>query len=268
MDFSKIKDAVSSQRHIKSIRDSLKKSSPENILIIAHRGGPRLGAHENTIDAFEKAIECGADMIETDIRRTRDGVLVCHHDNHINSIRIADMNFFEANRMASEKGYAIPLLKDLIAMSTKRIKLDIEIKDVGYELEIIDLIRGTFDYSDFVMKSFNDSTVYAIKEIDPRITVGLLVEKHPFNRRTVDAISRLSYEARMAITGADFLSPEASLVNVALTTRMRLLRKKIFVWTVNGEEEIGRIIDFGVDAIITDEPDVALRLSKQRRLRV
>jgi glycerophosphoryl diester phosphodiesterase len=207
-------------------------------------------------------------MIETDIRRTRDGVIVCHHDPHINNVRLADMNFFEANRMAEAKGYAIPLLKDLLALSAKRIKLDLEVKDVGYELEIIDLVRGSLDYTDFVMKSFNDSTVFAIKEIDPRITAGLLVEKSPFNKRAIDAVSRLSYEARMTLIGADFLGAEASLVNLTLTTRMRLIRKKIFVWTVNGEQEISRIIELGVDAIITDEPDVAIRLLKKHSAHV
>jgi glycerophosphoryl diester phosphodiesterase len=260
MDFSSLSQRISSQRHIEAFRKTFQKTPAEKILVVAHRGGPAMGTHENTMAAFEKAIDCGADMIETDVRRTRDGVLVCHHDPDVNGTPLTELSYFEANRMAEANGYTIPYLKDLVSLAATRIKLDIELKNVGYELEIVDTIRGLLEYSEFVMKSFHDSTVYAIKEVDPRITTGLLVEKHPFSHRGLDTMAQLSYEARLALTKADFLGAETTLVNAALVARMRLLKKKIFVWTANGDSEMQRLIDLGVDALITDEPDRALKL--------
>jgi glycerophosphoryl diester phosphodiesterase len=259
MDFVKLAQKIATQsKHIKKFQESLQ--GPERITVVAHRGGPSMGAHENTMAAFEKAIECGADMIETDLRRTRDGVIVCHHDAHIGQEKIADLSYAEANKLAKQKGYEIPHLRSLLALAHGRIQLDLELKEVGYELDVIDQVRDMLKPDAFVMKSFNDSSVYTIKEIDPRIITGLLVDESPYSNKPLDTIAKLSYEARLALTKADFLGPEVALVNKTLLTRMRLLRKKVFVWTPNSEAEIQHLIDLGVDAIITDCPDKALAL--------
>jgi glycerophosphoryl diester phosphodiesterase len=259
MDFIKLTQKLAQQsKHIKRFQDALQ--APERITVVAHRGGPEMGTHENTMAAFEKAIECGADMIETDLRRTRDGVIICHHDAHIGREKIADISYAEANKLAKQKGYEIPHLRSLLTLAHGRIQLDLELKEVGYELDVIDQVRDMLKPDAFVMKSFNDSTVYTIKEIDPRIVTGLLVENKPFNNKPMDTIAKLSYEARMTLTKADFLGPEVSLTNKALVTRMHLLGKKIFVWTPNSDIEIQHLIGLGVDAIITDCPDKALLL--------
>lgn len=233
---------------------------PEHILVVAHRGGPGLGTHENTMRAFEKAIECGAHMIETDIRRTQDGVLVCHHDKDIDGDKLCDLSYAEANKKAKKLGYEIPLLRHLLTLCQGKIKLDLELKEVGYEIDVVDQVREIMKYEDFVMKSFHDTTVYALKEIDPRIVTGLLVEKSPFTSKTLDAVSQLSYEARISFTKADFLGPEVSLVSKTLMARMRLLGKKVYVWTPNSDAEIENLIELGVDAIVTDNPHRALDL--------
>jgi glycerophosphoryl diester phosphodiesterase len=259
MDFLKIAEKLTKQsKHIQKIQTLLQ--APKRITVVAHRGGPAMGAHENTMAAFEKAIECGADMIETDLRRTRDGVIVCHHDAHIGKEKIADLSYAEANKLAKSKGYDIPHLRSLLALAHGRIQLDLELKEVGYELDVIDQVRDMLKPDAFVMKSFNDSSVYTIKEIDPRIITGLLVDKSPYGNKPLDTVAKLSYEARIALTKADFLGPEVALVNKTLVTRMRLLGKKIFVWTPNSDIEIQHLIDLGVDAIITDCPDKALSL--------
>ncbi len=259
MDFIQIVRKIAREnRHVQTVRNAMKK--PDRITVVAHRGGPGMGSHENTMKAFEKAIECGADMIETDIRRTQDGVIVCHHDRGINGKNLSDLTFTEANRLARAKGYDIPLLRNLLSLAQGKIQLDIELKEVGYELDVVDQLRDVLKHEDFVMKSFNDSSVFAIKEIDPRITTGLLVEKSPFGSTPLDAAAQLSYEARLALTKADFLGPESSLVNRALVARMRFLGKKIFVWTPNSDAEIESMIALGVDAIITDKPNRAIEL--------
>jgi glycerophosphoryl diester phosphodiesterase len=263
MDFASITKKVASEvlkqsERIKRIQKSLE--HPSRVTVVAHRGGPGMGPHENTLKAFQKAIECGADMIETDVRRTSDGVLICHHDDHIQKSLLANITYAEANVLAKKQGYEIPQLKHLLALAQGRIQLDIELKEVGYELDVIDTILSSMKHSEFVIKSFNDSSVYAIKEIDPRIVAGLLVEKTPFANRALDTVAKASYEARLALTRADFLGPEVSLVNKTLVTRMHLLGKKVFVWTPNSDAEIEALVELGVDAIITDNPHRALEI--------
>ncbi|NEO48474.1 MAG: hypothetical protein F6K55_31940 [Moorea sp. SIO4A3] len=75
--------------------------------IIAHRGASNC-AKENTIEAYEKAIEFGADLIEFDVIITKDGVLISHHDTMIANQAISQLSFAEINRIAGQQGFRVP----------------------------------------------------------------------------------------------------------------------------------------------------------------
>ena len=104
--------------------------------IIAHRGAVSF-AHENTLEAFEAAVQIGADAVEFDVRRTFDGVLVIHHDATLPGKRrlVANATYEELKLSGARRGYHIPTLEETLHHLCGRIALDIELKEAGFERE-------------------------------------------------------------------------------------------------------------------------------------
>ena len=108
-------------------------------LIIAHRGAPS-DAKENTIESFEKALVSGADMIEFDVRRTKDNVLIAFHDESIQGHSTKDLTFEAMSQMAKHQGFEIPTVEEVLKRATGKIRLDAELKEEGSEEETLALV--------------------------------------------------------------------------------------------------------------------------------
>ena len=119
-------------------------------LVVAHRGASAI-APENTLEAFEKAIQLGADMVEFDVRRSADGVLVVSHD----PLPPTD----------------VPTVEQVVDLCRGRIALDVELKEPGLEDEVLRAVSG----SDFVVTSFLPDVVVTTKQLRPDVRVGLLL---------------------------------------------------------------------------------------------
>ncbi|MGK7875859.1 MAG: glycerophosphodiester phosphodiesterase [Xenococcaceae cyanobacterium] len=232
----------------------------QNILIIAHRGASGLVKFENTLEAFEKAIELGVPLVEFDVRKTQDNFLICYHDESINGVRLADINYNQVLYFSRQQGFEVPLLEDVLKLCQGKIMLDIELKETGYEKEVINLVKRYLDYHEYVMKSFNDSSVLAIKKVDSNITTGLLLGIVKPKNLVVNALSALFPEYRLFKSKADFVSPNYHLLILGFTLRMKLLKKDIYVWTVNDEKLMMKVAKKGIFALITDRPDLATNL--------
>ena len=229
--------------------------------IIAHRGASALVKFENTIEAFEKAIEIGADAMEFDVRRTADGALVSFHDDSVSGRKIADLTLDELQGLAGARGFAVPKVEEIFRMAKGRILLDIELKETGYERELLELASKHLEAGDFVMKSFLDRAIISIKRLDPRVRTGLLLglekPKEGFLRRIVELFPGF----RLARSGADFVAPHYLLLRFGFLARMRLRGIPVFVWTVNDPNMMEDLIARGVHAIITDRPELGLAFS-------
>lgn len=238
-------------------------------LIIAHRGAwHSANVRDNTLEAFHEALRLGVDMIECDVRRTRDGTVVLHHDPTIDCQLLAQLSYRELNRVASSLGFQVPALTDLVAMTNGKTCLDVEIKEEGYESELVGLLEKHLQPEQFVITSFNDSTVRAIKRNHPHVRAGLIlgkaVPKNVFLTRFVE----LFPGGRCRRTGADFLVPHYRLLKFGFLERARKHNRAVFVWTVNDEPLIRSLLrDKRLAAIITDRPDLAVRLRQQLTLR-
>jgi glycerophosphoryl diester phosphodiesterase len=225
-------------------------------VIIAHRGASYLAEHENTLEAFQLAIDIGADYVEFDIRRTKDKKLIVVHDADIGGNLYRDLTYDEVCELTAPLNYNIPLLIDVLKLCQGRIKLDIELKEGGYEKQVVMLVRDMFHYDQFLMKSFDDNVVARIKMIDPNIKTGLLI-----GMETADAKRRFNEyfpERRLKLCNADFVSPYFSLATGEFIHRMRRHKKGVYIWTVNGIKNIEKYIHRKPDGIITDMPDGAI----------
>ena len=228
--------------------------------IVAHRGARGLCDSENTVEAFEKAHEIGAEWIEFDVRRTGDGEFVCFHDEAHGGVPLADLTSPELLASTRAVGFDVPRVEAVLRRFRGRLKLDIEIKEGGYEAELVRLATRYLDPSQFVMKSFVDAAVAAVKRADPAVRAGLLlgVDGPRFDPRVRGR--EVFPESRLLRLKADFASPNDGLVMLGLVQRMHALGMEVWVWTVNDGKRMQELVDLGVDAIITDRPDIGLEV--------
>jgi len=229
-------------------------------MIVAHRGaghaGPTPATRENTFDAFNKAIEIGADAIELDLRRARNGVIIVHHDPKIGNgdWSIGELPLDEIQQQGRGQGYEIPLFEDVLKLCAGRIALDIELKETGYEREIVELTKKYYDLKNVVFTSFHDLAVRRIKEIDASAVTGLLlgVEPPAGTRRRVREISP---QRRIANCRPDIIAPNRRLLRIPVGLQKAGLGLPLMVWTVNDVKFARKLIDRKTAAIITDFPE-------------
>jgi glycerophosphoryl diester phosphodiesterase len=215
-------------------------------LIIAHRGVTS-PARENTLEAFQKAIDLRADMIEFDVRRTRDQRYIIHHDPHIAGKPLNEIPCSEVREIARSMGFQVPELEEAIRLACGRIGLDIELKEEGYEREVIDRICDVLPEADYIVSSFHAGSISRVKQYRPGVSTGLIFK---------DA-GALTTEILEGDT--DWLFPVQGLASGELLERMRRTGKKIAVWTVNDAQQMKRLLDDNrVEGIITDRADAAL----------
>lgn len=229
--------------------------------VIAHRGASALASHENTLEAFQIAIQLQADYVEFDIRRTKDRQLIAFHNPSLNGKPIRELTYQDLCSITASDGYRIPRLEEVLKLCRGKIKLDIELKESGYEQDVINVLQRYFDYPDYMMKSFLDRCVLRIKETDPNIKAGLLIGS-PRNT-LVHRLNEYFPMRRLRACKADFISPYYQFVTREFVWRMHLHKKPIYVWTVNESERIQKLMKRHVDGIITDRPDLAIQLRSE-----
>jgi glycerophosphoryl diester phosphodiesterase len=232
-------------------------------IIIAHRGASAF-ARENTIESFQKAIELGADMIEFDVRRTKDHVLIAHHDAFMEGKSVRDLVYKEMFKMARDQGFSLAALEEVLQCTRGKIKLDIELKEEGYEKEVVDLLSRYFQKDQFVVTSFHDSCIKRVKENDPEIKAGLILGIWKPGNLIFTRLSEFFPIRRCKKARADMLVPNWELLKFGFLERVKRKNIPVFVWTVNDEEMIRRLVqDERVAGLITDRPDLAISLRQK-----
>jgi glycerophosphoryl diester phosphodiesterase len=219
-------------------------TQPAATAIVAHRGAWGAAA-ENTLAAFENAINLGADMIEFDVRRTGDGRLVVHHDPDWGGVPLSGV------RATALDGPQAPpaTLGEVLDLARGRIQIDVELKERGCVSEVIPLLRS-FGLERCLLTSFHDDVVAAAKAAAPTLTVGLLIGRY---RRA----SELFPGRRLTAARADVLVIHDRLVDTGVLRRIRL---PCLVWTVNAPGRLTKnLTDPRVAGVITDRPQAALQ---------
>jgi len=228
-------------------------------ILIAHRGA-RTYFHENTLEAFEKAIRLNADMIEFDVRRAQNNLFVVYHDESIDEKPIKDLAYDDICKFTRLK---IPTLEDVLKLTRSRIKLDIEIKEEGYEKEVVNFILKFLKEDEFVITSFNDNSLKTIKEVFPKIRTGLILGKSNPKNPIGAWISELFPFKRCQRINVDFLVPHWRLLKLGFLIRSRKHKLPVFVWTVNEANLISKFLrDTRIDGIITDKIETAVQLKQ------
>jgi len=198
-------------------------------------------------------------MVEFDVRKTKDNVLIAYHDERIQDRPVNDLVCEEISRIARNQGFDIPTVEEVLTWSRGRTRLDVELKERDYEIEVVELLSKYFEKDRFVVTSFNDSSLKIVKHNYPGIRVGLLLGK--LDAPLWTRISEYFPMKRCKKARADFLVAHFKLLRFGFLERARQNHKPVFVWTANDEETIWELLnDERVYGIITDRPDLAVSL--------
>ncbi len=201
-------------------------------------------------------------MIEFDVRRTQDEMFVVYHDEFIQGNAVIESTFESIGRIAEKQGFHIPTVEEVLKATRGKTKLDVELKEEGYEKEIVELISRYFEEDEFVITSFNDASLKAIKDHFPRIKVGLLLGKFKASLRA--RVSEFFPMKRCENARADFLGAHVKLLRFGFLERARRKNIPVIVWTVNDEETIRKLLHDGrVYAIVTDKTGLAVLLRQK-----
>ncbi len=221
--------------------------APPGPLVVAHRGA--WGEFpQNSLPALAAAIEAGCDMVELDVRRTRDGHLVAVHDARVRGTPVAALDHAELTaRLAPGQA---PRLEEMVELAADRIALDVELKEDGYVQSVLPLLKDV-DPGQYVLTSFLDDVMTAVRGITPSAQTGLLVR--PGRARRL--------EARLADSGANFLAAHAGLARAGLLAWASSRGVPTYLWTVNDRRALRTYLsDARVAAVITDRPAAALQI--------
>jgi glycerophosphoryl diester phosphodiesterase len=237
-------------------------------LVIAHRGASR-DAPGNTPAAFEAAIALGADAVELDVRRTADGVLVVHHNASRRGVPVSLLTYAALLRRSRHEP---PTLDTVLDLCEGRIALDIEIKETGYEAEVIERASARFPRERLLYTSFEEAVISTIRRLDPTARCGLLLGPGRLRSRA-QRFEALPFDLADRC-GADllvvhqWLAPlrgrSRRLPGTGLLAEARQRKFPMMVWTVNGPQRLrAYLADGRVAGIITDLPGLALETRRE-----
>ncbi len=228
-------------------------------MIIAHRGASKL-ERENTLKAFSKAIELGADGIELDVRKTVDNHLAVFHDSEIAGKKICKLTLQEINQEAVKQNYQVPELEESLRLIAGKVKVQIEIKEEGFEREVAEVALKILNPEDFVIISFNLKSLQAVKQTFPQIKTGLIIGTE-YGR--IIQILWFAFNRQKILASADMVSVHWK---IWLSGFAKLIppQSPLSVWTADGSALIKSILaDKAVSYIVTNYPDRALQLKKE-----
>jgi glycerophosphoryl diester phosphodiesterase len=224
------------------------------VLNIAHRGASG-DFPENTLRAFDAAIEAGAAMCELDVQITADGVLVVIHDEtldrttnregkvemiHMAELQRLDAGSWRGPQFADER---VPTLREVLDRVKGRCDLNVELKAEGIAASVCELIRERHAEESTLVSSFDWQAIAEVRQVAPKIKTALLAD-----RRAGLALEMASSMRVAAI------NPKHDLVDRDLCVEAHRQGLKVYTWTVDDSTEMMRLIEAGVDGIMTNYP--------------
>ena len=216
--------------------------------LISHRGKIDLDSPENDLVGIQEAIDLGVDMVEFDVRRTNDGILVCYHDADINGTPISELSFKEVNFAKKN----ISKLDEVINLCKDKIGVNLEIKEEGFEDRIVKLLTSNFSYEDFFVTSFSSLVVKKIKTLDSKITAGLLVGDAINYQVFYNILKEALFMTEFYNSKADFISPFYKIYEMGLMKNFEKVGIPIQLWTVNDLNFLKDLINSDIQSVVTD----------------
>lgn len=251
----------------------------DQFLVIGHRGDGG-SAPENTLTAIEKGIKAGANMLEIDVHQTSDGVVCVMHDKSVNRTtngqgRIKDLTWNEISQLDAGswfsdeyKGESVPSLAQVIEKIDGRAQLLIEIKNgtpyyPQIEEKVVSIVKQYQAERWCVIQSFHMDILQRIHQLDPNIRLQKLAFfTIPALRFSFDLSFHFFHQEQESFIESYNLN--YLFVTEKLIRRLHKEGKKINVWTADSPGVIRKMVNMGVDGIITNHPELANKIKNTR----
>lgn len=247
--------------------------------MFAHRGGSAL-APENTLAAFEKGLALGADGLELDVHLSRDGVVVVHHDRTLERTTnlhglIAQYDAQDLSRADAGyrfhsgaafpfrgRGFGVPTLVDVLdRYRDVRIIVELKVDTAAMAQAIVGVVRSVDALDRVCVASFGRTVLRAVRSLEPAVATSAAREevrwalyrswcRWPVARSSYDGYQVPEWAGRTHIVSPRFVA-DAHRAGLGVQ-----------VWTVDSDPDARRLLAWGVDALITDRPDVVVPLTK------
>jgi len=217
-----------------------------------HRGNP--AEHpENTIASFRSAIELGVDMVECDVHLSADGELVVIHDHTLERTTdgaglVVQRSLADLRRLDAGRGARLPVLAEVCELARDRVGLCVEVKQIpipypGLEEKLIACLGALGMLDQTAVISFDHRSVRRIKELEPRLAVGVLEGARPIDPA-----------ALMRGAGADIYSPHYGAMDRELVEEIHAAGGVVGVWTVDDAAAVAWCQACGPDSVFTNRP--------------
>lgn len=215
-------------------------------LKVGHRGAKAYET-ENTLESFRKAIELGANAVELDVRISGDAKLIVVHDDNLKKVfgkdvRVKESTLEELKQLTDNR--IVTLDEALRFIGRKVEKILVELKETGYERDVLDIIRKEKLEDRVIVVSFHEEALANIRGFDKKIETGLIYTKL---KKPIDTALKLN---------AQYLVPLYRFVHRRDIAKAHKSNLKVIVWTVNTIIEMQNFIAKDVDGIATDKPDI------------
>jgi glycerophosphoryl diester phosphodiesterase len=224
------------------------------VLTIAHRGEP-VGHKENTVPAFSAALALGADMVELDLRRTRDGAIVVLHDQTLERLwgvdaSVGDLDLVEVARVGDDDA-RIPTLSQALAAVPCALMVDFTRREVVPGALAAVEGAGALGRSLFV--TGNVPGLRALRSLSADARIGLTWTES--TSPPLDLLDEL---------GAECWNPMYSLVTPEGVAEVHASGRRVSTWTVDTEDDMARVLDAGVDAVVSNRIGALVRFLRSR----
>ena len=245
-------------------------------LVAAHRGGAALWP-ENSLLAFRGALALGVDALEFDLHMTADGEVVVLHDPTLDRtsaargpVRDLKLGDLAAVRLKTRDGAVtderVPTFAqvlDLAAATSVELLPEIKVdanrqRYAGIEEKVLALIRSRGLLARTTVQAFQVETIRRLRELEPKTRTMLLVTRGDVER---DRARPAEPVRRARELGATDLGMNHRLIDADVIAAARAAGIRVAAWTVNEEADIRRMVDLGVDMVMSDRPDLAKRLT-------
>jgi glycerophosphoryl diester phosphodiesterase len=224
----------------------------KNTFLIAHRGATDLEP-ENTLKAFEVAIELGADFIEFDVRKTKDEEIVIMHDPGVFRTThrfglVKRLNLKKIKSLNVGNGEKIPTLRELLQATKGKVGYMCEIKVKGIAEEVVKILSEKNGLDSTILISFKHKELIKCQIENPELKLGAIIPSG------FKWITGWFFRNKLISNLKNFFSinPFYPLVNKKFVTLAHENGLKVFPWTVNSKSKMEKLISIGVDGILTN----------------
>ncbi|OGY45567.1 MAG: hypothetical protein A2744_02495 [Candidatus Buchananbacteria bacterium RIFCSPHIGHO2_01_FULL_44_11] len=239
------------------------------MLKVGHRGA-KAYAPENTLSSFRKALTMGVDMVEFDVRISKDKYPIVVHANHLRRltqqfVRVNKLTLEQIKKLKVKKTETIPTLGEVLRVIDNKIGLNIELKEKGSAQIVVQTLRDLgVNFENVMIASNHPSELAMVENLEPSIVTALVFRSGnafniwfildflailflPFTKYYISWVFKRS--------GADYLNINHHFLDAKKVALFKKRGIRIFAWTVNSQKKIDYLKSLGIEGIITNYPD-------------